>query len=313
MPSPKRRCAEFVARVRRFLNLARRRAGGDDRRAQDRRPVLLAALRARAAGAGGDARRRRGRRGRHRQCRGRSPTSRSDSTAMRPRVLEVRGEVYMAKADFAALNAAAGGERASKIFANPRNAAAGSLRQKDAERHRVSGRCASSPMAGASVSEPLGAHAAAGDDAASTSWGFPVSDLLVRCDDVEEALRPLCARSSRQRADLPYDIDGVVYKVDRLDWQERLGSVGRAPRWGLAHKFPAEQAETTLEAIDIQVGRTGKLTPVGRLKPVGGRRGDRRQCHAPQPRRDRAAGPARRRPGADPARRRRHPAGGRES
>jgi DNA ligase (NAD+) len=98
--------------------------------------------------------------------------------------------------------------------------------------------------------------------------GFPVSDLLKRCDTVEDALAHY-RRIEQARADLPYDIDGVVYKVARLDWQERLGQVGRAPRWGLAHKFPAEKAETTLEAIDIQVGRTGKLTPVGRLKPVG--------------------------------------------
>ncbi len=99
-------------------------------------------------------------------------------------------------------------------------------------------------------------------------FGIPVSDLLVRCDTVEEVLAHYRA-IEKARADLPFDIDGVVYKVDRLDWQERLGQVARAPRWGLAHKFPAEKAETTLEAIDIQVGRTGKLTPVGRLKPVG--------------------------------------------
>jgi DNA ligase (NAD+) len=99
-------------------------------------------------------------------------------------------------------------------------------------------------------------------------FGFPVSELLVRCETVDEALAHY-ALIEKERADLPYDIDGVVYKVGRLDWQERLGQVGRAPRWGLAHKFPAEKAETTLEAIDIQVGRTGKLTPVGRLKPVG--------------------------------------------
>ena len=98
--------------------------------------------------------------------------------------------------------------------------------------------------------------------------GFPVSDLLVRVETLDEALAHYAA-IERARADLPFDIDGVVYKVDRLDWQERLGQVARAPRWGLAHKFPAEQAETVLEAIDIQVGRTGKLTPVGRLKPVG--------------------------------------------
>jgi DNA ligase (NAD+) len=100
------------------------------------------------------------------------------------------------------------------------------------------------------------------------SFGIPVADLLVRCNSAEEMLAHYRA-IEKARADLPFDIDGVVYKVDRLDWQERLGQVARAPRWGLAHKFPAEKAETTLEAIDIQVGRTGKLTPVGRLTPVG--------------------------------------------
>ncbi|HVI06347.1 MAG TPA: NAD-dependent DNA ligase LigA, partial [Sphingomicrobium sp.] len=99
-------------------------------------------------------------------------------------------------------------------------------------------------------------------------FGFPVSALLVRCNSTEEMLAHYRVIENA-RADLPFDIDGVVYKVNRLDFQERLGFVARAPRWGLAHKFPAEKAETTLEAIDIQVGRTGKLTPVGRLKPVG--------------------------------------------
>src|SRR5205085_996811 len=98
--------------------------------------------------------------------------------------------------------------------------------------------------------------------------GFPVSDLLIRCDTIDDALAHY-RKIEKARADLPYDIDGVVYKVARLPWQERLGQVGRAPRWAIAYKFPAEKAETTLEAIDIQVGRTGKLTPVGRLKPVG--------------------------------------------
>jgi len=182
-----------------------------------------------------------------------------------PDVLEVRGEVYMSKADFEALNErqdASGG----KIFANPRNAAAGSLRQKDASI------TAARPLrflahGWGDLSEPL----------AETQYeamkrierlGLPVTDLLVRCNSTDEMLAHYRA-IEKARADLPFDIDGVVYKADRLDLQERLGFVARAPRWGLAHKFPAEKAETTLEAIDIQVGRTGKLTPVGRLKPVG--------------------------------------------
>jgi len=182
-----------------------------------------------------------------------------------PDILEVRGEVYMAKADFAALNErqeAAGG----KIFANPRNAAAGSLRQKDP------GVTAARPLrflahGWGEISEPLGTTQSEAM-ARLAALGFPVSDLFLRVETLDGALAHY-ARIEAARADLPFDIDGVVYKVDRLDWQERLGQVARAPRWGLAHKFPAERAETTLIAIDIQVGRTGKLTPVGRLTPVG--------------------------------------------
>ena len=182
-----------------------------------------------------------------------------------PDILEVRGEVYMSKEDFEALNErqeAAGG----KIFANPRNAAAGSLRQKDP---RIT---AARPLrflahGWGELSGPLG-ETQFQSMRRIEQWGLPVSNLLIRCDSVEEMLAHYRA-IEKARADLPFDIDGVVYKVDRLDYQERLGQVARAPRWGLAHKFPAEKAETTLEAIDIQVGRTGKLTPVGRLKPVG--------------------------------------------
>ncbi|MES2903560.1 MAG: NAD-dependent DNA ligase LigA [Pseudomonadota bacterium] len=182
-----------------------------------------------------------------------------------PALLEVRGEVYMSKADFAALNArqeSAGG----KIFANPRNAAAGSLRQKDPSV------TAARPLrflahGWGELSEPLG-RTQSEAMARLKFLGFPVSDLVQRTQTIDQALAHY-AEIEKARADLPFDIDGVVYKVDRLDWQERLGQVGRAPRWGLAHKFPAEQAETELLAIDIQVGRTGKLTPVGRLKPVG--------------------------------------------
>ena len=181
-----------------------------------------------------------------------------------PDVFEVRGEVYMAKADFLALNAAqedAGG----KLFANPRNAAAGSLRQKDATvtakrplKFWAHGWGAASAVPGATQQQVVDAL---------REWGFPVSALFRRVEDTQGLLGSYEA-IGEARPELPYEIDGVVYKVDRLDYQQRLGFVAKAPRWALAHKFPAERAETTLENIDIQVGRTGKLTPVGRLAPV---------------------------------------------
>ena len=181
-----------------------------------------------------------------------------------PDIFEIRGEVYMAKSDFAAINEAQKAKD-GKLFANPRNAAAGSLRQKDA---KVT---ASRPLRffahGWGEVSGLPADTQSGVMAAIAAWGVPVSPLLVRVAHSGDALAHY-AGIERQRADLPYDIDGVVYKVDRLDWQERLGFVAKSPRWAIAHKFPAEQAETTLELIDIQVGRTGKLTPVGRLTPV---------------------------------------------
>ena len=182
-----------------------------------------------------------------------------------PDVLEVRGEVYMSKADFESLNQrqeASGG----KVFANPRNAAAGSLRQKDPDI------TAARPLrfyahGWGELSEPLASMQLLAMKRLE-ALGFPISDLIKRCETIDDAFAHYRA-IEQARADLPYDIDGVVYKVGRLDWQERLGQVGRAPRWAIARKFPAEKADTTLEAIDIQVGRTGKLTPVGRLTPVG--------------------------------------------
>jgi DNA ligase (NAD+) len=196
-----------------------------------------------------------------------------------PALFEVRGEVYMAKADFLALNARllAEGEALAKTrgetfdpaavrqFANPRNAAAGSLRQKDANV------TASRPLRfmahGWGAVSALPADTQHGVMRAIEGWGIPLSSHLVCVESVEAMLAQYRA-IEHARADLPYDIDGVVYKVDRLDWQERLGFVAKAPRWAIAHKFPAERAETTLMEIDVQVGRTGKLTPVGRLKPV---------------------------------------------
>src|SRR3954451_6091234 len=182
-----------------------------------------------------------------------------------PEVCEVRGEVYMTKHAFLALNErqkAAG----DTIFANPRNSAAGSLRQKDSS---------------ITASRPLGFFAYAWgqmsempEDTQSgmIKWfercGFKTNPLMKICHSVEQLIA-FHHRIEEQRARLDYDIDGVVYKVDRIDWQERLGFVSRTPRWGIAHKFPAERATTVLRDIEIQVGRTGSFTPVGKLEPVG--------------------------------------------
>ena len=181
-----------------------------------------------------------------------------------PAVMEVRGEVYMSHADFAALNdrqAAAGG----KVFANPRNAAAGSLRQLDATI------TAARPLrffayAWGALSEPLAASQFAAI-ARLKALGFQTNPLTVRCDG-PAALLAQYRRIEAMRAELGYDIDGVVYKVDDLSLQARLGFRATTPRWAIAHKFPAELAWTRLEAIDIQVGRTGALSPVARLAPV---------------------------------------------
>ncbi|MEO0643381.1 MAG: NAD-dependent DNA ligase LigA, partial [Pseudomonadota bacterium] len=181
-----------------------------------------------------------------------------------PEIFEVRGEVYMERSAFEKLNAAAEAQ-GTKTFANPRNAAAGSLRQKDAAvtakrplRFWAHGWGAVSDVPGAAQSEVVDAL---------RQWGFPISPLFDRFESAQELISHYNIIAAK-RPELPYEIDGVVYKVDRLDWQERLGFMSKAPRWAIARKFPAERAETTLEAIDIQVGRTGKLTPVGRLAPV---------------------------------------------
>ena len=182
-----------------------------------------------------------------------------------PEVCEVRGEVYMTKEAFLALNErqkAAG----DTIFANPRNSAAGSLRQKDPS---------------ITASRPLGFFAYAWGEMSEMpeetqsgmiKWfercGFKTNPLTKLCHSVEQLIA-FHRKIEEARAELDYDIDGVVYKVDRLDWQERLGFVSRTPRWAIAHKFPAERAMTVLRDIEIQVGRTGSFTPVGKLEPVG--------------------------------------------
>lgn len=181
-----------------------------------------------------------------------------------PANIEIRGEVYMAASDFAALNDA---EEAAgrKTYMNPRNAAAGALRQKDPSV------TASRPLkffayAWGETSVPFAETQSEAVNALA-NWGFSTNPLFASHNSVDgliEAYNDI----AEQRADLGYDIDGVVYKVDRLDWQSRLGQVSRFPRWAIAHKFPAEKAITKLESIDIQVGRTGSLTPVARLTPV---------------------------------------------
>ena len=181
-----------------------------------------------------------------------------------PAVLEVRGEMYMNRQDFLRLNAAQN-DAGKKVFANPRNAAAGSLRQKDATitgQRKLQFFAYSMGEASASIADSHWEFLQA-----LREFGFSVNDLSRRCGDIDALIATYRAIGS-QRVDLPYDIDGVVYKIDRHDYQERLGQVARAPRWALAHKFPAEQAETVILAIDIQVGRTGALTPVARLAPI---------------------------------------------
>lgn len=181
-----------------------------------------------------------------------------------PDVLEVRGEVYMSKADFQALNARQ--EKAGeKVFANPRNAAAGSLRQLDPS--VTAGRPLSVFFyALGEVSAPV-ADTQMGLIDTLDAWGFATNPRTRTCGDVAGILA-FYSEIERTRADLNYDIDGMVYKVNRFDLQDRLGQVARAPRWAVAHKFPAEKATTVLKEITIQVGRTGTLTPVANLEPV---------------------------------------------
>ncbi len=181
-----------------------------------------------------------------------------------PSVVEVRGEVYMSHADFEKLNERQASQE-KQVFANPRNAAAGSLRQLDA---RITAQRLLHFFAyawGELSEEPSDTQM--GVLKKFKKWGFSVNPHTAICKSVEEMLSAYRSIEN-QRADLGYDIDGVVYKIDRLDWQQRLGFVSRSPRWAVAHKFPAEKAQTVLKDIEIQVGRTGTLTPVARLQPV---------------------------------------------
>jgi len=182
-----------------------------------------------------------------------------------PAICEVRGEVYMTKGAFLALNErqkTSGGQ----IFANPRNSAAGSLRQKDPAI------TASRPLGFFAYSWGEMSEMPADTQSGMITWfescGFKTNPLAKLCRSTDQLI-DFHREIEEKRAKLDYDIDGVVYKVDRIDWQERLGFVSRTPRWAIAHKFPAERAITVLKGIEIQVGRTGAFTPVGKLEPVG--------------------------------------------
>lgn len=181
-----------------------------------------------------------------------------------PEVFEVRGEVYLSHAAFADLNR--GQEAAGKpLYANPRNAASGSLRQLDPAITAARGLRFFAYAWGEVSALPGDTQWAVLQ--AMAGWGLTVQDRLQLCRSDQEML-DYYRSVEAARAGFGYDIDGIVYKVNRLDWQQRLGQVSRSPRWATAHKFPAEQAQTVVNGIDIQVGRTGKLTPVARLEPV---------------------------------------------
>ena len=254
--------AEFVARVRKYLNL-----GGDDPMAFTAEPKidgLSLSLRYEGGRLVQAATRGDGETGENVTANARTIGDILETLDGAPEVLEVRGEVYMSHADFAALNerqAASG----AKTFANPRNAAAGSLRQLDPAITRAR------PLrffayGWGEIAEPL-ADSQSGAIDRLAALGFATNPLIRRCGDAAEMLEHYRAIEA-QRATLGYDIDGVVYKVDDLAYQRRLGYRSTTPRWALAHKFPAETAWTRLERIEIQVGRTGALSPVARLTPV---------------------------------------------
>lgn len=259
--------ADFVARVRKFLNLAPQDEVGFT--AEPKIDGLSASLRYENGRFVQGATRGDGQVGEDitanlRHVDGIPMTLSSDQPGDVPEVVEIRGEVFMSHGEFTALNARQEA-RGGKIFANPRNAAAGSLRQLDpnvtAQRplHFFAyGWGDMSAMPATRQSDMM---------ACFRAWGVQINPEFITALSVSEVMdywRDIEAR----RAELGYDIDGMVYKVDRLDYQQRLGFVSRAPRWAIAHKFPAEQARTILQAIDIQVGRTGALTPVAKLEPV---------------------------------------------
>jgi DNA ligase (NAD+) len=181
-----------------------------------------------------------------------------------PELIEVRGEIYLRHDDFQKLNAEQA-EAGAKVFANPRNAAAGSLRQLDAS---ITARRPLRFFAyGWGAASKLPADTQSGVYSSFQQWGLPLNPLMRVCD-TPEAILSFHREMEKNRASLGYDIDGVVYKVNRLDWQQRLGFVSRAPRWAIAHKFPPQEAMTRLNDIEIQVGRTGALTPAAKLEPV---------------------------------------------